>query len=134
MTGPGARLGDPGVAGTYVVEQGDADRYRAAADTLGFAVADVDLRGCRDKRGALGRIAVAWRFPDWFGGNWDALADCLGDLSWWPASGYLTVLEHAEELRAHAPGTFATLLSISDDAAAAWAAREVPYWTLLPVS
>jgi hypothetical protein len=25
------------------------------------------------------------RLPDWFGRNWDALADCLTDLSWWPA-------------------------------------------------
>ena len=30
----------------------------------------------------LQRIASALGFPSWFGGNWDALFDCLADLSW----------------------------------------------------
>ena len=32
----------------------------------------------------LEAIAKALDFPDWFGGNWDALEDCLTDLSWRP--------------------------------------------------
>lgn len=30
----------------------------------------------------LARMAKKLRFPHHFGGNWDALQDCLGDLSW----------------------------------------------------
>jgi hypothetical protein len=30
-------------------------------------------------------------FPAWFGHNWDALADCLTDLSWLPAAGYVLI-------------------------------------------
>ena len=38
-------------------------------------------------------IAAALQFPQWCGANWDALEDCLSDLSWLPASGYVLVIE-----------------------------------------
>src|SRR3546814_14890677 len=54
--------------------------YLAAAASLGFAVAEIDFRGCTGKDDALARFARALHFPDWFGGNWDALQDSLSDL------------------------------------------------------
>src|SRR5262245_53314468 len=48
------------------------------------------------------RCAAALAFPAWFGHNWDALADCLGDLSWLPGKGHVVlwdnygVLAHAD--------------------------------------
>jgi hypothetical protein len=32
------------------------------------------------------RCVRALDLPEWFGRNWDALADCLGDPDWGPAS------------------------------------------------
>jgi hypothetical protein len=42
----------------------------------------------------LGLIAKRLSFPDYFGKNWDALEECLRDLSWLPAGP--VVLEHAD--------------------------------------
>ncbi|MEV6201864.1 barstar family protein [Streptomyces sp. NPDC051771] len=40
----------------------------------------LDLRGVTDKAGFMDRCADAFGLPDWFGRNWDALAESLGEL------------------------------------------------------
>ena len=77
-----ALLADPAQAGAYFVDARDTGAMAEAGAALDFEVARIDLAGCADKADALSRFAVALRFPEWFGGNWDALEDCLGDLSW----------------------------------------------------
>lgn len=47
----------------------------------------LDLTGVTDRRTFMDRCAAQLHLPDWFGRNWDALADCLTDLSWCPALG-----------------------------------------------
>jgi RNAse (barnase) inhibitor barstar len=127
-------LADPMAAGAYFVDANRREVLPDAAARLGFACTGIDLGGCTDKDGVLSRIAAALGFPDWFGGNWDALADCLHDLSWWPAEGYVIVLDQAQHWRQADPDGFDQLLEIADEAATAWAARDVPFWWLVPVS
>ncbi|HRG72188.1 MAG TPA: barstar family protein, partial [Thauera aminoaromatica] len=66
-------------------------------------------------------------FPEWFGHNWDALSDCLCDLSWLPAAAYRLEFLHADVLRATAPETFATLCAIPDEAGDFWRAEGVGF-------
>jgi hypothetical protein len=49
------------------------------------AVEDFVLRiptGIKSKANLLSAVASAGQFPGYFGGNWDALLDCLRDFSW----------------------------------------------------
>ena len=46
----------------------------------------------RSKQKLLGILAKRLRFPRYFGGNWDALEECLRDLSWLSAK--KIVLQH----------------------------------------
>src|SRR3546814_19315064 len=84
-----ALLADASQNGSYFIDVRDREGLDEVARELGHAVAAIDLAGCRDKDDVLDRFAAALPFPDWFGRNWDALADCLGALSWWPAGGSL---------------------------------------------
>ncbi|WP_324788595.1 barstar family protein [Streptomyces sp. H51] len=47
-------------------------------------VVTLDLDGVTDKAGLMDRCARALDLPDWFGRNWDALADSLSDPTVWP--------------------------------------------------
>ena len=125
-------LADPALSGVYMVEASGSADFLAAAMALDFAAVAIDLTGCIDRQEALARIAKALRFPAWFGGNWDALADCLADMSWWPAAGYLLLLEHAAQWRDAEPEEVDTALEVMEEAAQAWAAQQKPFWALLP--
>jgi len=87
----------------------------------------IDLAGCGSKEEFLRRVADALDFPEWFGGNWDAFYDCLADLSWRPARGYVLVLENPDRMRRVAPESLDTALAILGDAAAYWAGRGIPF-------
>jgi len=75
----------------------------------------------------IGRIAGALAFPAWFGGNWDALEDCLSDLSWLSAGGYVLLLENVHGLPRVERGTLVDVLAAS---AASWAERKRPFFAV----
>ncbi|ALN55436.1 hypothetical protein GLE_0077 [Lysobacter enzymogenes] len=132
-TDPRELLADPAQAGAYFIDARDSQALADAATELGFALARVDFAGCRDKDDALARIAAGLRFPEWFGGNWDALDDSVNDLSWWPAPGYLLLIERTGAWQAAHADDAATLVEILGDAAQDWAKTRVPFWALLPL-
>ncbi len=103
----------------------------APASAAGLAVRRIDLKGVRSKEALLDRVSSALSFPEWFGRNWDAAADCLGDLSWLPAPGYVLTLEKSEELRTHRGEEFSIAIEVAAAAASLWRERRVPFWVLL---
>ncbi len=123
-----SRLARHGDAGLYRLPAGRLADLEAAADALGLEHVRADLSDCRDKPALLARIAEALRFPEWFGHNWDALADCLTDLDWMPARGYVIVLDGADALRTESPAEFAAAVEILAESAHDWAERGTPMW------
>jgi RNAse (barnase) inhibitor barstar len=104
------------------------------ARSRGLDCTRVDLSGCCEKSELLARLAKALDFPAWFGHNWDALADCITDLGWRPAMGYVLILEHAAALQQNQPEVFDTALAILADTAAAWKARGATFRTFVSVT
>lgn len=119
------RLGDAARSGVYWAA-GDEEILDAARGTA-IDVVRVDLRAAKDKASLLAALAGALSFPDWFGGNWDALEECLGDLSWRRGSAHVLLIEGGAKL----PKADANALrGILRDCAEGWAKRGRPFFAV----
>jgi hypothetical protein len=74
-------------------------------------------------------FARALDFPSYFGKNWMALAECLIDLEWLPASSYVLVLQDAEMLLPGDDVSLKTVIEALREAARWWgtASSESPF-------
>lgn len=78
--------------------QADAQALSSAAQALGYAVFSVDCSRAKSKSAVLRAIASAVDFPEFFGGNLDALLDCLTTTVLdQPAAGSLVLLQGINE-------------------------------------
>ena len=121
------RLKDINEAGMYIINCELTD-VRAAASEVGFTVFDADLATVQSKSEFLAAIAQAIEAPEWFGKNWDALADALGDLSWKPSAGYVLVLRNSvnsSHLLAH---DHEIAKEIMDNTVSYWKTQHKPFW------
>ncbi|MFE0136609.1 barstar family protein [Streptomyces sp. NPDC059037] len=90
-----------------------------AARGAGLSTVSLDLSGVSDKRGFMGRCARALDLPDWFGHNWDALADCLTDLPRVPSTpGLLLVVSGWQAYAQAAPQEWIVAQEVFSDAVA----------------
>lgn len=102
------------------------------AEAAGWVDAVIDLGGAGSKAEFMERTAAGLELPDWFGRNWDALADCLTDLSWWrDPRGYLVMTAGWRDFEQADPAAADTAADIFTAAVGYWSVREVPLAVLL---
>ena len=123
-----ARLQDAARSGTYRAPQ--ADEILDALRGAGFDLVRIDLASVSEKDQLLERFASLLAFPQWFGHNWDALEDCLTDLSWRAGDRRVLLIEGFENLRAHRPDDFGVLVDILASSAQYWSERGRPFFAV----
>lgn len=68
-------------------------------------------------------VSAALQFPHYFGENWDALDECLSDLSWLPASRYVIGIAGApDRLVEEQPAQLAIFVKLLVRASEIWSA------------
>ncbi len=72
--------------------------WSVAGDAVNAVVRTVRGKKMRSEQGVFDEIAAALQFPYCFGENWDALDECINDLSWLPGDAYVFFLLDAVKL------------------------------------
>ncbi|MEV7418909.1 barstar family protein [Streptomyces sp. NPDC089919] len=127
-------LGEP--AGLRVWADGDplAPALAAAAEA-GWRTYRLDLAGVRSRAALMDRCAQVLDLPPWFGRNWDALADCLTDLSWEPeVPGRLLALTSWSRYAAARPREAEVLQEVLESVVDHWRESGAAAFTTLLVS
>ena len=94
---------------------------------LPFFISKANVKNVNTEQDLFNEVASVLKFP-YFGRNWDALNDCLCDMDWIPARGYLLILESAKDVWSNAPQVAGQFISSWQTAAQFWGEREkVPF-------
>src|SRR5574339_74795 len=108
----------------------------------GYALRTIQGKKCGTTAGLFGEFARALAFPDYFGHNWDALEECLADLEWLPAKGYILLITDADQILPNDEEDYETFIEVLSDAGEAWgsgqagsgAKRPTPFHVLFAVA
>ncbi|MCL4249041.1 MAG: barstar family protein [Anaerolineae bacterium] len=106
-------------SGVYYLEAMPTDDMGDLSSQTDFYVAYLDGRTISSKQEFFDQIKQALQFP-YFGNNWDALRDCLGDLSWLPAIRRIVVFDNFQNLANNDKAAFTTAVDIMQEATAFW--------------
>ena len=94
----------------------------------GLTLFEVDISSVHGKGEFLATLAQVINAPDWFGHNWDAFADVLGDLSWQPSAGYVLLLCGGDEKLGLSDADYIIVTDIFDDTVNYWKSQDKPFW------
>ncbi|WXR62059.1 barstar family protein [Peptostreptococcaceae bacterium AGR-M142] len=80
----------------------------------------IDGNECLESEGLLLEFCKVFKFPDYFGHNWEALEDCINDLDWLPSDNYTILIKDAHNILKYEYDNFKVLIRILKTASKEW--------------
>lgn len=114
LSPPKYRATAAGRVAVLIGEERDADQYAAVCRDARRTSPTRVIRGthCAGKTGLFREWAAALQFPYYFGHNWDAFEECLGDLSWVRAPDVQIIISNADAVLLKHPRDFLTFATV----------------------
>lgn len=104
---------------------------RAEAGRVAWKLFVLNGTQIKDKPTFLEKIAKAMHFPSYFGKNWDALNDCLTDMEWERATGYVLLFQSPDRFIKTSPDDWKVAQEILRSAIQFWQEQKIPFYVLL---
>lgn len=110
----------------------NAKNLKVIADMEGYELIILDGNMIKTRKELLDCISIEFRFPDYFGHNFDALYDCLTDLDiWLPAKGYITFYKNPDNLIRNSFESYNIFVDVVKDVSAYWRLKGVQFILVL---
>lgn len=125
-------LKDPETSGVYLLEESPSvELLEKLTSERGLAFFHLEGQEIHDKDQFLNQVALVLSFPEYFGNNWDAFADCLTDMSWHETDGFVILYDNFDSLAEHSPRDFEIALDIFKESTEFWHNRGKALFVLL---
>lgn len=124
-------LKNAGASGVYYLSASRQSAIKAAACRARFCILAASISKSSSTEEVLAELGSAFKFPIWYGKNFDALCDCLTDPDWQPAEGHVLLINGLANLRTAHPDDFATLIAVLQAAAEIRRSAQSPFWILI---
>lgn len=120
-------LNDLNKASSVAIHFALSYEVKSDVDTIGLAVMEGSVAQVTTDKELFAVVSTAMQFPDYFGNNWDALDECLSDMDWLPADGYLLILRDAAQGWSQSPYVLGRFVTSWLDACEYWTEQQIPF-------
>ncbi|WP_335516668.1 barstar family protein [Bacillus sp. JJ864] len=93
----------------------------------------IDGKKCMDAESLFNEFSFKMEFPDYFGRNWSAFDECINDLSWLSAQGYVLFISDIDQVLVKEDKDLRILMDILYDCCEEWSrGREYGEFITIP--
>lgn len=107
------------------------DELSSLCKKYGFQFFHINGNDVTTKAEFFQASAQTMNFPDYFGDNWDAFSDCIDDLSWLSADGYILLYTQPDNFANNDPSEWSIALDIFQEVVESWRETDTPMYVLL---
>lgn len=118
--------------GIYRLEESASyEQLAVLIQAHGFHLFYIDLKQVSGKADFLTKSAIAMQFPKYFNKNWDAYEECIRDLGWCKAKGYILLYDNIDSFVENEPLQWKVALEILESTIVFWNEIHTSMYVLL---